>query len=216
MCGAKLFQPAAGIVTTGRLWSPPRMQRPQQPGPVSIPLRILNLFIVLCGLAICMALLFGFVAFMNSWMRWHRYENAACHRSSFQVTHAYLQKRKSRSNPIDVYASGNVEDHQEWIDLQPYLHSVPQDETELRERVPLGTTIDIYYFPGLKGRARVQVYNPVPPAEQGRHAAMTALNNGLTDLAIAAAIMFLLIYIRRIGFKQNLPATALSSDLNPN
>ena len=99
------------------------------PKPVSHPVRfrILSIGIGLGSIVLVSIVLFGFVIFMNSWSRWHRYEDASYHHRDFQVTRVYYQAR--RKGGADVYASG----------------------TELDSLVPVGTSISVYFFPSLKG-----------------------------------------------------------------
>jgi len=144
--------------------------------------------------------LFGFVMFINSWTRWHQYEGQPYHRDEFQVTRVYYQRGSKGS--IDVYASGEVEDNREWMSLRPYLHSLPHSQGELESMVPAGTVIPVYFFPGMKGRMRVEVYADTPPAEANQRAAMTTLNHGLLGIAITGGLIFFLILLRRMCFAQ--------------
>jgi hypothetical protein len=82
------------------------------------------------------------------------------------------------------------------MNLLPYLHTMPHNQTELDARVPRGTTIHVYFFPDLKGRARVQVFTGVPPSEANHRAAMNALNHGLLGLAVTAGLIFVLSRLR--------------------
>jgi len=149
--------------------------------------------IVLTGFAMFCILLFGFVMFLNSWNRWHEYDGQPFHRSDFVVKNVYYQKQsKSRS----FYASGTVEGQREWISLQPYLHRMPRSQAEAETSVPTGTSIQIYFFPNMKGRARVQVYEDTPPAESAHQMAMKTLNTSLLWLAITGAALFVLTRIR--------------------
>jgi hypothetical protein len=177
----------------------PRSVSPQslRKTPVSNPIlfKILGFAIALCSLAMVCVLVFGFAMFMNSWMGWQRYAGQPHRRSEFQVVHAYYQPH--RKGGADVYASGMVDGQKEWMSLLPYLKDTPHDQEELDSRVEAGTTIPIYLYPGLKGRARVQVYNVLPPDEANRRAAMSTLNYGLISLAVSAGVIFLLSRVRR-------------------
>lgn len=173
---------------------------PQLPTAHPVLYRILGLIIALCSLAFVATLLFGFVIFMNSWSRWHLYEGQRHHQTEFQVTRAYYQK--GRKGSIDIYASGMVEGQREWMNLQPYLHTMPHDQEELDAHVSAGTSIPIYLFPDLKGRSRVQVYEETAPAEAYRRAAMKAINYGLGGLALCAAMIFVLSRVRRMCFDE--------------
>lgn len=172
------------------------------PRPVIRPtlFRVLSFGIALCSIVFFSILLFGVVSFMNSWTRWHRYEGQRYHRSEFQVTRAYWQRN---GKSYSVYASGIVESNREWMSLTPYLHATPRSQAELDDLVPAGTSIPIYLFPDLKGRARVQVVEDAPPAEASRRAAMNTLNHGLPSLAVAAGIIFVLSRLRRSCFAEN-------------
>jgi hypothetical protein len=165
--------------------------------PVSNPIlfKILGFAIALCSLAMVCVLVFGFAMFMNSWMGWQRYAGQPHHRSEFQVVRAYYQPH--RKGGADVYASGMVDGQKEWMSLGPYLKYTPHDQEELDSRVEAGTTIPIYLYPGLKGRARVQVYNVLPPDEANRRTAMSTLSYGLIGLAVSAGVIFLLSRVRR-------------------
>ena len=164
--------------------------------PVSNPLlfKILSVAIALASFAMGCILLFGFVMFMNSWDRWHQYEGHAYQRADFVVTRVYYQKH--RGSP-DIYASGTIEGNKEWMSLRPYLKFVPSSEDELDTKVGAGTVIPVLFFPDMKGRARVQVASEPPPAEASRRAAMSTLNSCLIWLGGIAAIIFLLVVLRR-------------------
>jgi hypothetical protein len=170
--------------------------------PVSRPvlLRVLSIGIAFCSFVFVAILLFGFVIFMNAWSRWQQYDGASYHRGDFQVTRVYYQTH-TRGGP-DVFASGTVDGQREWMNLQPYLHTVPQDELDLDSRVPVGTSIPVYVFPDLQGRSRVQVFNGVPPAEANHRTAIAALNYGLGGLALAGGLIFVLVRLRRACYRE--------------
>ena len=165
--------------------------------PVSNPLlfRILSVALVLCSFVTLCILLFGFVSFMNSWDRWHRYEGHPYQRTDFVVTRVYFQTH-TRGGP-SIYASGTVEGNKEWMDLEPYLNFRPHSQQELETQVTAGTVIPVYFFPDLKGRTRLQVSRNPPPAEASRRAAMSTLNSSLVGLAVMAGIIFVLFLLRR-------------------
>ncbi len=178
--------------------------KPRPPGtpvapqrPVSNPLlfKILSIAIALCSLALVCILLFGFVMFMDEWDRWHQYEGHRYERTNFVVTKAYFQTH-TRGGP-SIYASGTVEGNKEWMSLGPYLNFVPRSQDELDTQVGVGTVIPIYFFPDMKGRARLQVLSEPPPAEASRRAAMSTLHSSLLGLAVTAGILFLLFLLRR-------------------
>ena len=157
-------------------------------GVLSVAL-VVSSFVTLC------ILLFGFVSFMNSWDRWHQYEGHAYQRADFVVTRAYFQ-RHTRGGP-DLYASGTIEGNKEWMSLGPYLRYVPRSQEELDAGLTPGTAIPVFFFPDMKGRARVQVLSDPPPAEAARRAARATLNASLIGLAVMAGIVFLLVLLRR-------------------
>ena len=165
--------------------------------PVSNPLlfKILSVAIALCSLALVCILLFGFVSFMNEWNRWHQYEGHRYERTEFVVTKAYFQTHV-RGGPY-LYASGTVEGNKEWMSLRPYLKFAPSSQEELDTQVGVGTVIPVYFFPDMKGRARVQVLSDPPPAEASRRAAMSTLHSSLIGLAATAGMIFLLVLLRR-------------------
>lgn len=165
--------------------------------PVSNPLvfKMLSIAIALASLATGCILLFGSVMFMNSWQRWHQYEGHPFQRADFVVTKAYFQKH-TRGGP-SLYASGTVDGNKEWMSLGPYLHYVPRSQEELDAGLGPGTVIPIYFFPDMKGRARVQVLSDPPPAEASRRAAMRTLHSSLYGLTVTGVIVFLLILLRR-------------------
>jgi hypothetical protein len=175
-------------------------RRTPPPKPTAHPVlfKFVTVAMALCSLAFFSILLFGFVMFLNSWQRWHQYEGQRHHRSEFQVERVYYQKH-SRGG-ADVYASGTVEGQREWMSLEPYLHAMALDQGELESRVPQGTSIPIYLFPDLKGRARVRIVGDLPPAQGYRRSAMSALNYGLAGLALTAGIISLLRRMRRVCF----------------
>jgi len=173
---------------------------PQRPLAHPALFKVLGLGIAICALAFVSSLLFGFVSFMNSWTRWHQYEGQRYHRSEFQVTHAYWQ-RSGKS--YSVYASGIVEANREWMSLTPYLHRTPRSQAELDDLVQTGTSIPIYFFPDMKGRARVQVVGDLSPAEQGHRDAMNALNYGLAGLALSGGLLFVMLRLRNFCYQKN-------------
>lgn len=191
---------------TRRAGAPPGT--PQKPVSHPVLFRILSLGVALFTFLFVAILLFGFVMFMNSWSRWQQYQGASYRRSDFQVVRVYYQRHKGGA---DVYASGTVEGNREWMNLLPYLHTVPHDQGELDERVPVGTSIPIYLFPDMKGRSRVQVFDEVPPAEANHRFAMIALKDGLCGLALTAGIIFLLVRLRRSCFDETAPALSVST-----
>lgn len=169
-----------------------------QPKPTTRPLldRVFGILIAIVALAFFSTLLFGFVMFMNSWDRWHRYEGQRFHEADFVVKRPYYQKH-SKGGP-DLYASGTVEGNSEWMSLRPALQILPHNQDELDSQVPPGTSIRVYYFPEMQGRARVQVYTEVPPAEASHREAMKILNYSLIGLAVCAALIFLLAQVRKL------------------
>jgi hypothetical protein len=194
--------------------------KPQQAGPRPAPrkptrhfilFRVVSLAIAACSLAFFATLLFGFVMFMNAWNRWHQYEGQPFHQTSFEVVRAYYQKSTSAHSGPSVYASGTVEGQREWMSLLPYLHTIPHDQDELDMRVGAGTSIPIYLFPNLKGRARVQVLEYGLPAQVSHQQAMDTLNYGLGGLALTGAIIFLLLRLRRVCFDDPLSSLPLAS-----
>jgi len=173
---------------------------PQRPLAHPTLFRILSLISALCALIFISILLFGFVIFMNSWNRWHEYEGQRYQRTDFVVKQAYYQPR--RKGNADIYASGTVEGNHEWMSLQRYVESFPRNQAELDSQVPAGTSIDVYYFPGLKGRARVVVYDEVSPAEASRRTAMNTLTYAPIGLGVTAGLIFLLSRLRRLRFAE--------------
>lgn len=168
------------------------VSRPAPQAPIKNPIlyRIVSLAILLCSFVFLCILLFGFVGFMNSWDRWHRYEGQPYHRSEFIVEQVYFQRLGKGG--VDAYARGSVEGQREWMGLRPYLRFTPRSEAEVAMHVPSGTTIPIYYFPEMKGRSRVQVYEDTPPAEESHLEAVKTLNYGLVGLVVTAGIIFVL------------------------
>jgi len=170
--------------------------------------RVLSVGIALSTFAVIVIALFAFVMFMNSWDRWHRYEGQAYQRSEFQVARAYYQTH-SKGGP-DIYASGTVDGQREWMNLQPYLHTLPHDQNELDARAPRGTSIPVYLFPGLKGRSRVQLNNGVLPGEASQREAMAAMKYGLGGLSVTAFLLLVLIRLRRECFGEAEPALSMA------
>lgn len=189
--GVILFVTAFSVRIKGTR-STPRVVAPQQ---LSHPIlwRVASVAIALCALSIFSILLFGFVMFMDSWDRWHQYEGQPYHRSEFRVDRVYYQKRSKSSS---FYASGTVDEHREWMSLQPYLHRMPRSQAEAEMSVPQGTSIPIYFFPDMKGRARVQVYEDTPPAETAHQMAIKIFRDSLLLLAMSGSVLFLLTRIR--------------------
>lgn len=186
---------------------------PQKPLSHPVLFRVLSLAIALCFFAILCCVFLGTPMFLNAWTRWHRYEGQPCHRSDFQVANVYYMSHTyARSGP-DFAASGTVDGNREWIDLRPLLHPLPHDQGELQAAIPLGTSIPIYFFPKLKGRARVQPYQDGLPSDVNHRMAMTVLTDGLGVLALSVGMMFLLIRARRICFVEESSAVPATSEL---
>ena len=183
---------------------------PQKPTRHLILFRVVSLAIAACSLVFFATLLFGFVMFMNAWNRWHQYEGQPHHQTSFEVVRAYYQKSTSAHSGPSVYASGTVEGQREWMSLMPYLHTMPHDQDELDMRVGAGTSIPIYLFPNLKGRARVEVLEAGLPSEVSHRQAIDVLNYGLGGLGLTGVIIFLLMRLRRICFDDSESALPLS------
>ena len=198
----------AGFILAGSAFAAwvkpkPRVVTPIPARPVSNPvlLKLLGFMLAACSL-VCLALvIFGFVIFMNAWTRWHQYEGQSYHRAEFQVKHVYFQRRAKGGT--DISASGMVEGHLEYLSLLPYVHSVPRSEAELESKVPMGAVIPVYLFPNLKGRARVQVYDPVPPAEASHRMAVSTVKNILLALAVMAGLLFVLTRLRALCFAED-------------
>jgi hypothetical protein len=117
------------------------------------------------------------------------------------VKRVYYQRRTKGGT--DISASGIVEDHLEYLNLLPYVHSVPRSAAELDAKVPIGAVIPVYVFPNLKGRARVQVYDPVPPAEASHRMAVSTVKNTLLALAVMAGLLFVLTRLRALCFAED-------------
>jgi hypothetical protein len=201
----------AGTALSGFVKPKTTAQKSASQRPLSHPalFRVLCLGIAICGLAFVSSLLFGFVGFMNSWNRYQQYEGVSFHRSEFHVARTYF-KRVGRGG-VDAYAKGTVEDQPEWMSLRPYLDFVPRSQAEVDSSVPLGTTIPIYYFPALKGRARVQVVGELPPAEEGHRDAMNALSYGLAGLAISGGLLFVMLRLLNFCYRKNESAFAATA-----
>ncbi len=186
-----------GTVLTAWAKTKPQGFRPAPQRPLKNPVlfKVLSLAIAVCSIVFFCTLLFGFVMFMNSWNRWHRYEGQPYHVSEFQVERVYFQR--GSKGGVSAYARGAVEGQREWMDLIPYLHLVPRTEAELDSRVPPGTIIPIYYFPGMKGQSRAQVYEETPPAEASHRTAIRTANYGSLGLVVTAGVIFVLSRLRR-------------------
>jgi len=197
---------------SARLKARPTLIQPATPlKPLAHPtlFRILSFISALCVLAFVCFLLFGFVMFMDSWNRWHKYEGKHYVRADFVVKQAYYQPQRKGS--ADIYASGMVEGNHEWMSLHQYVESFPRNQAELEAAVPPGTAIDVYYFPGLKGQARVVVYDEVPPAEASRRTAMNTITYAPLGLAVSAGLIVLLSRLRRLCFVEEPIAMAAAN-----
>ncbi len=191
-----------------------KKQIPARPAPqiqLSRPIlyRVLSAFIALGSITCFAILLFGFVMFTNDWSRYQTYQGQPYHRADFVVMQTYFQRGSKGS--VDVYASGMVEGHKEWMSLAPYLHARPHDIGELEEHVPPGTSIPIYLFPNLKGRMRVEVYSDTPIAERYHQGAMKVLNKAPLAFVLVGGILFLLIRLRRSCVREDESAAALAN-----
>lgn len=189
-----------GGAATAAWIKPKRTAKPVPQRPVSNPilLKVIGFCIAVCAFVSLAFVLFGFVIFMNAWTRWHQYEAQPYHRTEFQVKHVYFQR--GSKGGTDISASGMVEGKLEYMSLSPYVHPLPRSKAELDEHVPIGTLIPVYLFPNLKGRARVQVYEPVPPAEAAHRMTVTTVKATLLALAVMAIVLFVLSRLRELCF----------------
>ena len=176
------------------------VQAPAPPRPLAHPVlfRIAAFATALCALAFISSLLFGFVIFMNSWNRWHQYEGQPYHQSEFEITQVYFHK--GSKGAIDAYASGTVEGQKEWMNLIPYLHQIPRTEAQLDELVGPGITIPIFFFPELKGRARVQFDDGILPSDAAHRDTLNALKYGSLGAVLSVGMLFLLSRLRRLCY----------------
>jgi hypothetical protein len=176
-----------------------RVARPAPNRTIARPVlfRIASVGIAVCGFSFFVVALFGFVTFINAWNRWQRYEGHPFHRAEFEVMQAYFQKS---SRHISIYARGTVEGQQQWMDLERYVGTGVRSQEEVDEQVAAGTWIPVYFFPDLKGRARVQLASDPPPAEASKQQAVNAASHALTGLAITAVLMLVLLRVRRLCY----------------
>ena len=190
--------------TAASAWAKTRpVPIPVPPKPLSRPIlfRIASIGVAICALAIVCFLLFGSVMFLNEWTRWHQYEGQPYHRSEFQVAEVHYQKGLKGS--VDLSASGTVDGNRERMNLRPYIQARVRNEDELSLLVPPGTIIPVYFFPNLKGRARVQLYTVVPTAEESHREALSTVQYALLGLAVSAGILFLLVRVRQSCFVES-------------
>ena len=207
----------AGVILLGTAVSSRLKPRATGAGPVNstrtivrpTQFRVLSIGIAVCTFAVIVIALFGFVMFMNSWDRWHLYEGQAYQRTEFQVVRAYYQVH-TKGGP-DYFANGTVDGQREWMNLRPYLRTLPHDQSELDAQVPRGTSISVYLFPGLKGRTRVQMNNGVLPSEASQREAMATLKYGLGGLSVAAFLLLVMVRLRRECFAEVEPALSMAA-----
>jgi hypothetical protein len=172
------------------------MPRPLFSRPISVT--VLDLIIAILRLTFLGCLLFGFVSFINAHNAVSRLQGQPYESTTFQVIRPYYQRSAGMHGPdIAVYASGMVQGRKEWMDLYPYLKPVPSNQDELNRRVPPGSVIPIYLFPGLRGQNRVQVIDLLPPGEASRRTEMWVLRRAPLALVVLATLIFLLVRIRR-------------------
>jgi hypothetical protein len=84
--------------------------------------------------------------------------------------------------------------------LRPYVDPFPRNEGELDSQVSPGTPIHVYFYPHLKGRARIVVYEEGPPDESARRTAMDTILYAPLGLAGTALLIFLLSRLRRLCY----------------
>jgi|HubBroStandDraft_6_1064221.scaffolds.fasta_scaffold537200_1 hypothetical protein len=183
---------------------PPVARAPQRRVAQPTLFKVLSLAVGLCSLACFCFLLFGFVTFANSWSDWQRYKGATYHQSDFLVDQVFFHRI---GKGVDIYARGTVDSQREWMTL-PHSQYPVRNQSELEERVPAGTSIPIYFFPGMKGRLRVRPYQEIPTADAYHRDAINALEYGLGGLAICGGILFILLRLRAGCFEQSENALA--------
>ena len=178
-----------------------RTKAPERPIAHPTLLSIINFATALCALVFVATALFGLAMFLNSWNTWSQYQGQPHHETDFVVKRAYYQPR--RKGNADIYASGTVEGSREWMSLRPYFESLPRNQAELDSQVPPETSIHVYLYPRLKGRARVVVYEEGPPDEPARRAVMNTILYVPLGLGATALLIFLLTRLRRLCYLSN-------------
>ena len=201
-----------GMILIGTAFSSWAKTRPlPMPGPAKpvarpVVFRLASLGIAISAFAILCFALLGSVKFLNEWTRWHQYEGQPYHRTDFEVAEVHYQRGLKGS--VDLSANGSVEGSRERMNLRPFIQSQlhnerVRNEDELSMLVPPGTIIPVYFFPNLKGRARVQIYTAVPTAEESHRAALNTMQYALLGLAVSGGILFLLMRVRRSCFVES-------------
>ena len=196
-CGTVVrFEPRRGT-------SAPGQTSAHSPSSQATSVILLNLTIAVLSLAFLVCLLFGLVTLINSHNAFNRVQGQPYHATTLQVIRPFYQKSAGMHGPdVSILASGIVEGKQEWMNLAPYLKSVPRErfpenQAELNDLVPPGTEIPVYLFPNLKGQSRIQVIDVLPPGEASRKTEMWVLKRVPVAIAVLGALIFFLMRIRR-------------------
>jgi hypothetical protein len=186
---------------------------PRQRPPMPIQVVRMNLGIAALGFLFMACLLFGFVAFINAYNAVKLVEGQPYHATTFQVIRPYYQKSAGMHGPdISIYASGMVEGQKEWMSLRPYLQKrAVRSQEELNSLVPPGTVFQIYLFPGLRGRNRVQLIGDLPPGEASRRTEMRVLRYLSIALACLGGVILLLVRMRSAYTQPSFEAMAANA-----
>jgi hypothetical protein len=142
---------------------------------------LLDLIAGICGTLFVLGLLFGGVFYVNSSSRAQLYKGAPYHPTTFRVTYVQYMWVAGYRNAghIQATATGIVEGQKESMNLMPFLGRAPRDQGDLTMMVPEGTLLNVYLFPSLQGRSRIQPINQVPPEESYRGQAVWAAGRAL-------------------------------------
>jgi hypothetical protein len=147
-------------------------------------MRLLDLMIEICATLFVLGALFGGVFYVNSSSQAQLYAGVPYHAATFRVTCVQYMWVGDKNGYTDASATGIVEGRNETMGLMPFLRRVPRNQGDLMLMVPENTLINVYLFPSLQGRSRIQPIREVPTEEWYRRCATWAAGRALPTVGV--------------------------------
>lgn len=166
--------------------------------PITAAIWLLDVMIAISGTLLVLASMFVFACYMNWSSGAELYNGAPYHAAKFRVTRVEFIRRVTvgvdgaTSSEAAVYADGVVDGQRESMNLWPYLHTLPQNQEQLKSWVPEGTVISVYLFPTLRGQNRIQLIGAIPTAEGYQRQVTWVSNRALPVVGVIGVLTALL------------------------
>ena len=190
--------------------------------PMTVGIWLLDLMIAIFGTLFVLGCLFGLPLYLNSSSRAELYAGQPYHATTFRVISVeYHQMSSDPGFQIWAYGLGMVEGKKEFMDLIPYLSTLPtfhnrlpMNQPELMNMVPEGTVIPVYLFPNLKGANRIQLILARPTAESYHRLAAWTSNRAF-PMALLCGIVATLLGFARYGISRSARRRLAAADGMP-